>query len=376
MSKRERVVTALNHREPDRVPKDCSGVAGMTDKTYKRFVDFLGIKDDKSEFNQEWRIVNRFDKRALEALGVDTINVFLREPRGYKPKVNPDGTITNEWGIIKKNVGSYIEIVGHPLSSAEVKDIYRYPWPDPCAPGRTDGLREEVERLYNETDYAIKAAAPMNSFLEFSQWLRGFEQFLVDLILNEDFVNVLLDRELELQKGFYEVLLDAVGDYIQIVETSDDLGAQQGPLISLETYRKFIKPRQKEINDFIHGRTDAKIFQHSDGSVYQLIPDLIETGLDILEPVQPLAKNMEPQRLKKEFGDRLCFWGGIDIQSVLPKASVEEVENHVRSRIRALAPGGGYVVSPAHNIQEDTPCENILALYRAVDRFGQYPIDI
>ncbi len=374
MTKRERVITALDHREPDRVPKDCSGVAGMTDEAYKRFSDFLGIKDGKGEFSPEWRIVTRFDERMLEALGVDIVNVFLRHPREYRPKVHPDGTITDEWGITKKNVGSYMEIVGHPLAGAGLKDIHRYPWPDPYAPGRTEGLKEEVERLYHETGYAIKAAVPMNSFLEFSQWLRGFEQFLVDLALNEDFVNVLLDKELELQKGFYEVLLDAVGDYIQIVETSDDLGAQRGPLISSETYRKFIKFRQKEINDFIHGKTHAKIFQHSDGSVYQLIPDLIETGLDILEPVQPLAKNMEPERLKKEFGHRLCFWGGIDIQWVLPKGSTEEVENHVRSRIKALAPDGGYVVAAAHNIQEDVPCENILALYGAVDKFGKYPI--
>ena len=374
MTKRERVITALNHQEPDRVPKDCSWCAGMTDDAYKRFIDFLGIKDDRGKFN-EWRIVARFDERVLEALGVDIVTVYLRPPRGYKPKANPDGTEVNEWGMVRRNVDLYTEIIGHPLANAKVEDIKRFPWPDPYALGRTDGLREEVERLYNETDYAIKAAVPMNSFLEFSLWMRGFEQFFVDLASNEDFVNALLDKELELQKGFYEVLLDAVGDYIQVIETSDDLGTQRGPQISLEMYRKFIKSRQKEINDFIHDRTDAKVFQHSCGSVYLFIPDLIEIGLDILEPIQPLAKDMEPEKLK-EFGDKLCFWGGIDIQRILPYGTPEEVQEHVRSKIKMLAPGGGYVVSPAHCIQKDTPPENILALYRAVDKFGKYHIHL
>lgn len=374
MTKRERVIAALNHQEPDRVPKDCSWDAGMTDVTYKRFVDFLGIKNDQSEFN-EWKLVARFDERVLKALNVDVVGVIPRAPRGYKPKVNPDGTMVNEWGWIRRDVGQYSEIVRNPLANAKVEDIERYPWPDPYAPGRTDGLSKEVERLYNETDYAIKAVAPMSSFLETSTWMRGLEQFFIDLASDEEFVNVLLDKELELQKGFYEVVLDAVGDYIQVIATSDDLGHQQGPLISPETYRRFIKPRQKEINDFIHERTDAKLLQHSDGSVYQFIPDLIEIGVDILEAIQPLAKDMEAERLK-EFGDKICFWGGIDIQRVLPNGSPEEVEEHVKSQIKALAPGGGYVVSPAHCIQEDTPAENILALYRAVDKFGRYPIDL
>lgn len=374
MTKRQRVIAALNHKEPDRVPKDCSWAAGMTDDAYKRFVDYLGIKDDRGEFN-EWRIVARFDERVLEALNIDIVSVFLRAPRGYKPRVNPDGTIVNEWGMARRNVDLYTEIVGHPLANAKAEDIERFPWPDPYAPGRTDGLKEEVKRLYNETDYAIKAAVPINSFLEFSLWMRGFEQFFVDLALNEDFVNTLLDKELELQKGFYEVLLDAVGDYIQVIETSDDLGTQRGPQISLEMYRRFIKSRQKEINDFIHSRTDAKVFQHSCGSVHLFIPDLIEIGLDILEPIQPLAKDMEPEKLK-EFGDKLCFWGGIDIQRILPYGTPEEVGEHVRSKIKMLAPGGGYVVSPAHCIQKDTSPENILALYRTVDKFGKYPINL
>ncbi|MFQ6065904.1 MAG: uroporphyrinogen decarboxylase family protein [bacterium] len=345
----------------------------MTDDAYRRFVDFLGIKDDRAEFN-EWRIVARFDERVLEALDVDIVTVFLRAPKGYEPKMNPDGTMINEWGMVRKNTTLYTEIVGHPLADAKTEDIQNFPWPDPYAPGRTDGLRQEVERLYNETDYAIKAAVPMNSFLEFSLWMRGFEQFFVDLASDEGFVNTLLDKELELQKGFYKVLLDTVGDYIQVVETSDDLGTQRGPQISLEMYRKFIKPRQKEINEFIHSRTDARVFQHSCGSVRQFIPDLIEIGLDILEPIQPLAKDMEPEDLKREFGEKLSFWGGIDIQRILPYSSPEEVEEHVESRIHALAKGGGYIVSPAHCIQKDTPPENIIALYRAVDKFGRYPI--
>lgn len=375
MTKRERVITALNHQEPDRVPRDCGGVAGMTDDAYTRFIGFLGIKDDRAEFGDA-RTVVRFDERVLETLDVDVVTVFLRPPTGYEPTVNPDGTTTDEWGMVRKNTNLYRELVGHPLANTRTEDIQGYAWPDPYAAGRTNGLREEVTRLHDETDYAIKAALPMNSFLEFSLWMRGFEQFFMDLASDEDFVNTLLDKELELQKGFYEVLLDAVGDYIQVIETADDLGSQRGPLISLQMYRKFIKPRQKEINDFIHSRTDAKILQHTCGSVRQFLPDLIDTGLDILESVQPLAEDMEPDRLKREFGERLSFWGGIDIQCILPYSSPEEVEEHVRSRINALAKGGGYVVSPAHCIQKDTPPENVITLYRAVDKFGRYPIGL
>jgi len=221
-------------------------------------------------------------------------------------------------------------------------------------------LREEAKWLHEKTDYAVIADMPVLGIFETALvCLRGMERFMMDLILDKPFAKALLNKLSDKHIEFYRNYLDAVGEYIDIIMVSDDLGGENAPLISPELYREMVKPYQKKLWQFIKDNTKAHLFQHSCGSIYKLIPDLIEIGVDILNPIQVAAKDMDTKRLKEEFGDRLTFWGGIDTQRVLPYGSPEDVEMEVKERIADMAPGGGYVLTAVHNIQAGVMPENI-----------------
>jgi uroporphyrinogen decarboxylase len=212
------------------------------------------------------------------------------------------------------------------------------------------------------------------SFWELAYALRGLEQLLTDLVLNPQFVTALLDKILEINLKGTGKFLDAAGQYIQVFRAADDLASQQGCLFSPKVYRALLKPYYKRFFDFVKSRTDAKIFYHSCGNVTTFIDDLVEVGVDALNPVQVSALG-DTQALKARFGDRISFWGGIDTQRVLPLGAPEEVEAEVRLRIRDLAPGGGYVVGSVHNIQPDVPTANIVAMAEATRKWGRYPLE-
>jgi uroporphyrinogen decarboxylase len=194
----------------------------------------------------------------------------------------------------------------------------------------------------------------------------------VDLLGNQAFAEALMDRGLEVQLQIGGKLLAAAGNFVDIIHISDDLGTQKAPLISPELYRKLIKPRQRKLFDFIKGRTDARILLHSDGCVYPFIPDFIEIGVDILNPVQVTAEDMDPKRLKREFGDQLCFWGAIDTQHTLPFGTPQDVRDEVRRRIEELGDKGGYVLTSVHNIQNEVPPQNICEMFDAALEYGGY----
>jgi uroporphyrinogen decarboxylase len=264
--------------------------------------------------------------------------------------------------------------VGYPLEGATLADLERYPWPDPRDPGRTRGLREEARRLYEETGYAICLDTVGMGTFESCWMLRGLQNFFCDLAADPEFAFALLGKVADFKIALYEELLSAAGEYLDVVFVSDDLGTQRAPMVSLKTYRELIKPHQARVWRSVKSGTGAKLFMHSCGSVRALIPDFIEMGLDVLNPVQPLAAGMDTAELKREFGDRLCFWGAVDEQGVLSTGSPDEVRAEVRRRIRDLAPGGGYVLGPSHNIQGDVSPQNIVAMYQAAQEFGGYPI--
>jgi uroporphyrinogen decarboxylase len=378
ITSRERVWKALNHEEPDKLPVDLGGnSSGMTDIAYKQLIHYLGIKNDIATFS-EWRTVENFDERVLEFLNIDIREIHMEPPQGYKPKVysNSNKNIENEWGMLRKDTGYYSEIIRAPLEDLKTKDLENFSWPNPYDPGRIKGLREKAKKLFENTGYAIKLTDPMNLFNEISYMLRGFEKFMMDLVTNEKFVFTLVEKELELLIGFYGVALDAVGQYIQIVETSDDYGTQNGPMISPSMYRKFFKKPHRQLNDFIRSKTKAKILLHSCGSVRAFVPDFIDVGVDVLNPIQPFAKDMNLKEIKKEFGKYLCFHGGIDIQQILPRGRIKDIEEHVKAVIDAMAVGGGYILAPTHNIQPDTPSENVIAMYEYAKEHGQYPINV
>jgi uroporphyrinogen decarboxylase len=369
VNSRERVMAALRHELPDRVPVDLgsTAVSGIHQRANDALKSLLGVEADEPVHDVVQGLVVP-DERILQRFGVDLRRVALRPPSNVAtvlPSGNED-TYSDEWGIRRQHADLYWEIVEHPLADTNVEDLPHYPWPDPHDPARVAGLAEEAQRLYEETDYALVADFLGGGLFEQALWMRGFERFMMDLVSDEAFATALLDTLLELYIEFYDVYLEAVGPYVQIVAVGDDLGMQTGPLISPKLYRRLIKPRHKELYDFIHSRTEAKIMHHTCGSVFPLVQDLIDVGVDILNPIQTSAQGMNPAALKQEFGERLVFHGGIDVQQILPFATPERVREEVKRIVAILGQGGGYIFAPSHNIQADVPPQNVLAMYEAI----------
>jgi len=321
------------------------------------------------------------DEQVLQDLDIDTRPVSMRPVRrGLRPCQNPH-QFYDDWGVKWKEVdvggAIYRELAGSPLADATLDDLDRYPWwPDPLDPDRHIGVEEEAARLYHETDYALVGCPGFNGVWERAWYLCGFPRMLESLLLDPEFVHAVLHCITDLCKAALGHYLDLVGPYIQIVKMGDDLGTQNGPQMSPETYRQVVKPYHKELFDFIKKRTDARIFLHTCGSVYRLLPDLIDAGVEILNPVQVSARDMDTQRLKVEFGDCLSFMGAIDTQHVLPFGSVDDVKAEVERRIAHLGPGGGYILAPVHNVQADVPPENLITMYRHARQVGRYPLEI
>ncbi len=377
MRSRERVLRALRHEEPDRVPVDLGGLSTTIETVpYNELKNYLGIKSETINFVRDHV---EPPEELLERFKIDTRYVRLKPPKNFKVKIDPDNSYLDEWGTRWKKLPTslYWDPVEFPLKEATLEGLEKYSWPDPDDPGRTEGLRERAKMMHDRTSYAIVADMPTLGIFEMA-WvcLTGPERFMTDMILNKPFANALLEKVCKLHMRLYENYLDAVGDYIDVIVVSDDLGGMQGLLISPDLYREMVKPFQKKLWQFIKSKTDAALFLHSCGSIFKLIPDLIDVGVDIISPVQVSAKDMDTQRLKREFGDKLTFWGGIDTHWVLPFGSPEDVEGEVKRRISDLAPGGGFVLTAVHNIQAGVPPENICRMYEAARTYGNYPVKI
>jgi len=226
--------------------------------------------------------------------------------------------------------------------------------------------------LKRETPYAVISGIS-GVVYEICWYMRGLESLFMDMIEQPEILEAIIDRTLEFWLDWFRLFLDEVADVVDIIMIGDDLGAQNGPLFPPRIYRSIVKPRHKQLVQYIKSRTKAKVWYHTCGSVIEYIPDLLDNGIDVLNPVQITAKGMDPRELKARFGDRLSFWGGgIDTQHVLPGASPDEVRESVRRNMTAFMPGGGYVFNNVHNIQADVPPENVLALFDAAFEFGRY----
>jgi uroporphyrinogen decarboxylase len=317
-------------------------------------------------------------------MGVDLYYTGLQPPANWSAPATGDGLLYDEWGIGRTRVnrvdgGYYYEMVKHPLAGATLEEVEAWPWPDPYDPGRTDGLREKLLRIREETDKAIMFKSS-TAIWEQSWWTYGMQDWMVDIVLQPDVVGAIMDKVTEVAVGMMEVGMEAVGDLVDIVRLSgEDLGTQLAPMISPKMFDAMVKPRFKRLWDTAREKIEqkqpeAKLMVHSCGNIRPFIPAWIDMGLDVLDPIQPQAQGMEPERLKKDFGDRLVFHGGIDLQQVLPNGTPEEVKAEVRRYIQALSPGGGYIVAPAHNVQSDVPPENLVAIRDAIEEYGRYPI--
>ncbi len=374
MTSRQRVLAALNHQQPDRVPIDIGGSSASTiiGEAYERLKAHLGVTEETRYMKKKSRSVILAEAIA-ERLHSDTRPLNIGHPDGWQDVFLPDGSFQDEWGVVwSKPEGGHYNPTGNPLREALLRDLDRYPWPEPLNPGRTRGLREQARRLHEATEYAIVLSLPVG-FVHQSQYLRGFENFLVDLLLNPEFVQALMDRALDFWLKLCGAVLEKVGPYVDVVLLADDVAFHDRPMVDLKRYRRMIKPRHKQMVDWIKSKSNAKVLYHCCGAVKSLIPDFIEIGVDALNPVQVSSVGMDTAELKSGFGDKICFWGGIDTSRVLPVGSPAAVQDEVRRRIQDLAAGGGYVLASVHNVQEDVPVENILAMADAACEFGTAP---
>ena len=355
------------------------GSTSISVEANERLNRYLGVEGSSAEMSRIFRMAT-LDERVMQRLGSDCRPLRSKSPRHWTPPPSEPGTMVDIWGVTWKQQpfgesGYYWELARNPLADATIADLNHYPWPDPLDPGFTSGLRADAESLFTSTEYAIEASGGFSSFWELAGFLRGLEQLLMDLVLNPRFVEALMEKLLEINLAGTEQFLEAVGSYIQIYRTADDLATQGGLLMSLDMYRSRLKPYHRKYSDFVKSHTSAAILYHSCGNITNLIDDLVEIGVDAINPVQVSAMP-ETAKLKSQFGDKITFWGGIDTQHVLPHGSVEDVKAEVRRRIHDLAPGGGFVLSAVHSIQADVPPENIVAMADAARKYGSYPISI
>ena len=352
-SSKERALKALKGLEPDRPPIYTS----VTHQVGNMLNDHLGLPlEDPVDSFLSTRVSYT---EALTMLGNDFVAVAAGRPDKFVAKLNADGTITDEWGISWVDTGVYSEMADHPLKHAEtVADIVNYPFPDSLTPGRFEHAGNQISKY--GSDYAIIGEQEC-TILELSWYLTGLEKFLMDLMMERRYIFELMDRVMEINLQQACKLVDMGVD---IVWTGDDIGNQSGMMLDPEHWRRYFKPRMQHVFSTLKKHNpDVLIAYHSCGSILPVIPDLIEIGLDILNPIQPMASGMDATFLKKTYGDRLSFFGGIDIQNILPFASSQEVRAHIREKKNILGKGGGYIIAPAHNIQPDTPLENILAYF-------------
>lgn len=376
MTHRERVRAALEHREADRVPIDMGSTAnsGIALKAYERLKAYLGIESPSILLDKPFQLADVApDDVLLETLGVDTRGVFPKPREGWQDKVYPDGSYEDEWGLVRTmpKDGLYYDVIASPFQDGITPSLLdRFSWPDGRDPSRVKGVKDEI-LSYHERGYAVVVNI-RGGLVTLSQLMRGFDGWYTDIVLNPGAVCDLMDRILQYQIDLIRAMLDGVGDKVDVVAFGDDIGIQNGPMISPAMYRQYIKPRHAKLIEAVKERTTAWIHYHSCGSVYAFIPDFIEIGVDVLNPVQVSAKDMDPLRLKREFGDKLSFWGGIDTHRVLPYGTPDDVRAEVKLRLAQMSHGGGYILSSVHDIQADVPPENIIAMFRAALEYGTY----
>jgi uroporphyrinogen decarboxylase len=375
MTHRERVLCALNHEEPDRIPLDLGSVGGLiVDPVHLKVRELLGLHKEIKPY-RKGSSANYYDEELLEELDIDFRHLWFQSPDKYKATVHKDGTVTDEWDITWSNKGSYP--VHFPLKEASsLEDLENATWPFPRKDWNTAELKKRAKHLYEDTDYAVVAKAVYSGggLLERCCYLRTIDNFFIDLMMNKEFADFIIRKIVEIEIAYWDLYLDAVGPYVQIIQRSTDLGTQTGLFVSPEIYTEFLKPAELQVMEFIRKRAPhARLWFHSCGAISELIEDLIDIGVEILNPVQPLASGMDSGQLKKRFGDRICFHGGIDIQKALP-GTVNDVINEVETRVRSFGPGGGYILAPANHIQDDTPAENVVLLYKYAKAFGRYPL--
>lgn len=383
MNSRQRLLTALAHKEPDRVPLDLGAtqVTGIHRGVYGGFRQRLGLPAVEPVICDHIQGLALPDEDLLTHLGVDMRGLFPLNSHNWGLPDQPEGeywVYHDEWGIThqrKHPDGLYYDMVQNPLAKPDltIADIENHPFPDFRGDWRIEGLRARAEAC-RAAGYAVVIKDPFAGLFEMAQRIVGMKNLLIMMAKKKSLAGALFDKLTGLKMDFWEMALPKLADVVDVISQADDYGTQVSLLISPKMYREQIKPRYQMIFDRLKELApNAYRFFHSCGSVRPLIPDFIELGVQILNPVQIRAEGMEPNALKHDFGDALTFWGGgVDTQWVLPQGTPQQVKDEVRKNIEIFAPGGGYVFNTIHNIQSDVPIENIVALYEAFAEYGVY----
>ncbi len=362
---------AINHQQPDRVPAAIGGSAyGITDALYFELLKELNLGDPVPPFRRRLgHTVNYYDDRVLDALDSDVRHVWL----GFADLGGPArGGATDAWGVGWTQAGIYLGPTNYPLENATLEDLERFPWPEVDQLVRRAELLERARVLKEKTDFAVVGRA-CDSYgpLERCNSLRRMDQFMIDLGKNPEFVTALVDKVTSVLCRLLEIYLDTAGAYLDLIELPGDDYAAANPLISPKTFDRFFAPAYRRIIGLIRqAAPHVKILFHSDGRMEPFLSRLIDLGVDVFHCLEPLP-NVDLASVKAKYGDKLCFWGAIDIKQTMP-GSVAGIEAEVQERVRVLAPGGGYVLAPANHLQPDVPARNVVALFEAARKYGKY----
>jgi uroporphyrinogen decarboxylase len=412
MTSRERILAAIDHREPDRVPLDLGATpsSGISAIAYNNLKKHLGLTGGRTRLydvvqqlaQPEEAVLSRFRidavdvGRTFNVLDSDWYDVTLADgsagqyPVWFHPERQPDGSwiarapggedlahMPSGGTFYDQTCFPYLD--GYPDNFGNLKEAMgrvlwaafaHSPWDHASDPGFWEELRKRALALRASTDRALMIVCGCNLF-EWGTFLRRMDNFMCDVLVDEENVDRLLGALLEIHLATLEKVCRAVGDVCDVLRFGDDLGMDSGPFMSPDSYARLFKPRHTRLCEYVHRHSGMKTFLHSCGSIYELMPHLIEAGFDVINPVQTNCRNMEPERLKREFGKDICFWGGgCDTRAILNRGTPADVREHVLRRLEILAPGGGFVFNTVHNILPEVPPENIVAMFEAIESFN------
>jgi len=381
MNSHERVTASVDHREPDRVPFDLGAtpMTGMHTNAYRNLRKHLGFPELSDQIEDRIQQLAHVDEDVHQCLKTDVRCILPGGSDKYQAMMRDEGDYTcytDEFGVgwrKPKSGGFYFDMYQHPFENAQsAADLENYRWPDPLEESRFKGVRERAQAA-RDAGRAVVLGGLCAGVSELHSWMRGYVNYFSDFVLNPDIAEFIMDKVVEMKMAYWERMLAEAGDLADVVVEADDLAGQDRMLISPKAYRKYIKPRHTRLFAFIKSKAPVKVFFHSCGSARPVIGDLIESGIDILNPVQKSAANMNLVELKRDFGRDVTFWGGgVDTQRIFGSGTPQEVRDDVKRSIDALAPGGGFVFATVHNTQANVPPENFMAMWETLQEFGIY----
>ena len=372
MTRRENFLNTVTHKRPQKAIVDLLGcpLSGISDKKARELDDFLGYneKNEVKTFNISERTLRYYD---IDTRGVGWI---LAPKKSHSAKVSDD-VVIDEWGITRKFTGLYWDIVDNPLKGKSYEEIEKYEFPDPQTldVNELQSIRNEARRLQEETDYVVCGSHPVYGVFELACWMFGFDDFLLRMALEPETVEMFFKRVLDYQRTVSDAYYGVVGEFLDYTSSGDDFATQSSTFFSKDMFDAMILPYFKERIRFTKAKTRAKFLHHSCGNVFSLVPSLIEAGVDILNPIQPVSPQMQASSLKAAYGDNIVFHGGFDTQQILVHATPQEIEREVQRLLKDMEYGSGYIFAAAHCIQDDVPVENVHALFEAAKKHSHVP---